>query len=306
MKEQKGKNKKKKKEFRHIVERFRQMQQHEEVAQEKEFKRRRDGREKRKITIQIDRRLVHYKRIYVLSTLAFLSGTIMTFGSVVKGLGEGSVLWTYRSIFIICGPITIGVGALLLLVATGLVYERQTKIKKRMNMRVFDLGSSYNSNSFQGGKRGSCQIDSSSKPLLSRETSSSGSSTTDTSGNACNREKYSYNRSSIGRQTSENSEMDVYLDSSLSSGESAGLSFSAKWAALAKFPEQRNTNQVKQNRELTKKADTFAFTSECGMLPAVVVSPPAHCVVIDETRQSNDGDVDSKNVLIRTGKQTSI
>ncbi|XP_033744186.1 uncharacterized protein LOC117330073 [Pecten maximus] len=290
MKEEKRNGKRDGKEFRHIVERFRQMQQHEEVAKEKEFKRRRDSRQRRNIAIKTDNRLVQYKRIYILSSFALISGSIMTFGSVVKGLGEGSILWTYRSSFLICGPVTLGLGVILLLLATGLVYEREAKIKRRMNIRLFDMGDSFNSSNFNREKRSSCQTESYSKPLLLREESSSGSSATDTSGNSCNREKSSdyRSKSKIGRQTSEESEMEVFLDSSLSSGEStpAGLSFSAKWAALAKFPEKRNINQIKQNAVFTGKDSSPPFTLNRGVLPS------ENCIFENETEHWKNRDVE--------------
>lgn len=310
MKKENGKGKKEKQEFRHLVERFRQMQQHEEVAKEAEFKRRRDGRVKRKLAIKTDKRLVQYKRLYIISTLALLIGSIMTFGSVVKGLGEGSILWTYRTIFVICGPAMVGFGVLLLLVRTGLVHERQAKIKRRLNLPMFDMGHSFNSSNFSEGKRGSCQNESVSKPLLLREESSSGSSATDTSAPYSSREKSSDNKSKLrmGRQPSEESEMDVFLDSSLSSGESnpAGLSFSAKWAALAKIPEQKSS-QIKQNGISCKKQSSTSFVLQCGTLrPHVVVSMPENNKNENDSDKWKTRDVKENNVLLQIGKQTSI
>ncbi|XP_060066627.1 uncharacterized protein LOC132546917 [Ylistrum balloti] len=299
MKKQQRNRKRKQKEFRHLVERFRQMQHHEEVAQEKEFKRRRDSRERRKVAVKTDRRLVKYKRIYVLSSLALVSGSIMTFGSVVKGLGEGSVLWTHRSVFIICGPVTLGLGVLLLFLATGLVVERQEKLKKR----ILDMGDSFNSHSFND-RKSSCHTNSSSKLLLSREVSSSGSSATDTSGSSCNRAKSSDYRSKIGRQASEESEMEIFLDSSNSSVGSSGLSFSAKWEALSNFPKQGNTNNLKQNEGFIKKDNIPACVPRRGIVPKNTVSTLETCIIVNEIDQPKDRGVTCVSSPI--GKQTSI
>lgn len=300
-----------KKEFRHLVERFRQMKHHDDVEREQEFKRRRDQRGKRRLAIKQDVRLLYYKRVYLLAGGALIAGAIMTLGSVVKGLGEGSIFWTHREIFTICGPTFLGLGTILLMTATGLVFERQAKVKRRLG--IDNLG-----NSFNGKKPDSCQIDINAKPdkpLLSRE-ESSGSSATDSSVNRPpDRHKGNTSRFNCGRKQSEESEMDTFLDWSLSSGESttaASLSFSAKWAALAKCPERPNVNTNYENVNPPKHLNTPIFTLENGSLPKVIIFTPEVCLAFPETNSKNtvlEPGIDNSSITeisIEVGKSTSI
>lgn len=54
----------------------------------------------------------------------------MILASTVQSLGEGTIFWTMRDKFHVIGPVTLGIGLVLLMVTEGLISNHQMKIKR--------------------------------------------------------------------------------------------------------------------------------------------------------------------------------
>jgi hypothetical protein len=54
----------------------------------------------------------------------------MILGSTVRGLGEGTIFWNMKDKFHVIGPVTLGIGLILLMVTEGLISNHQVTIKR--------------------------------------------------------------------------------------------------------------------------------------------------------------------------------
>lgn len=74
------------------------------------------------------------KLIYIPTIILISAGVVMTFGSTIQGLGEGSVFWEKREHFTKVGPIVLAVGVVCLLVTVGLSSWYQSRKNKEKTL----------------------------------------------------------------------------------------------------------------------------------------------------------------------------
>jgi len=103
---------------------------YEEVdsARQREFAQRRLDRQYLREKKQ--RRVKCFRRLFIPTVICWLFGFCMILASTVKGLGEGTIFWTMRDRFHVIGPVTLGIGLILLMVTEGLISNHQIKIKR--------------------------------------------------------------------------------------------------------------------------------------------------------------------------------
>jgi len=219
------------------IEKHRDYKDAPEVQKEKEYNRRRILRKQRSKEIKSDRTLFFYKKLYVISGVIVLFGIVFTFGSTIRSLGEGSFLWSERHVFSIFGPILLGIGVFLTLVASGLVFQRKVQVIEEKDL-------SRQNSSYSSLRRQLSQETYQSKRTLSREVSVDSNST-----------DYRINKlqrsNGFPGRSPDDSDGEIFLESSSSSTSSyliGGTPFSLKWETLRRSTtEMGRPKPVRQN-----------------------------------------------------------
>lgn len=109
---------------------------YEEVdsARQREFAQRRFDRQY--LREEQQRRVRCFRRLFIPTGICWLFGFCMILASTVKSLGEGTIFWTMRDKFHVIGPVTLGIGLVLLMVTEGLISNHQIKVKRLESLLV--------------------------------------------------------------------------------------------------------------------------------------------------------------------------
>ncbi|XP_064615890.1 uncharacterized protein LOC135480052 [Liolophura sinensis] len=117
-----------------VIRQHSRVQHQQMLAQDEEACRRRNQRNKNKARKIQESKKARQKWIYIPTIILISAGIVMTFGSTIQGLGEGSVFWEKKEHFTKVGPIVLAVGVVCLLVTVGLESRCQTKKNKEKTL----------------------------------------------------------------------------------------------------------------------------------------------------------------------------
>ncbi|ESO84087.1 hypothetical protein LOTGIDRAFT_155410 [Lottia gigantea] len=99
-----------------------------------EYAKRRAKRRERVSSLEGDRRLKRWKKLYIPAVLGMMTGSFLTLASTVHGLGKNTIFWSSKEIFHVLGPVFLCSGLVFLVLAAACSHQEEEKLRIKLGL----------------------------------------------------------------------------------------------------------------------------------------------------------------------------